>query len=77
MAKVLNKYGYPIDLVAKDGESCQIPVGESRVQDKFCSNIPPKVVVLSLDAPVVKKVPVASKKQNDNKKEDNKKGGNN
>ena len=81
MAKVLNKYGYPIDLVAKDGESCQIPVGESKVQDKFCANIPPKVKILSLDAPVApapKKAaaPVAPKKEEKEEKE-NKKGGNN
>ena len=74
MAKVLNKYGYPIDLVAKDGESCQIPVGESRVKDKFCSNIPPKVIVLSLDNPPAKKAPVAPKIKIENKKP---KGGNN
>ena len=75
MAKVLNKYGYPIDLVAKDGESCQIPVGESKVKDKFCANVPPRVVVLSLDAPAPKKVVVATKKET--KKQENKKGGNN
>lgn len=72
MAKVLNKYGYPIDLVAKDGESCQIPVGESKVKDKFCANVPPRVTVLSLDAPAPKKVVVASKKET--KKQENKKG---
>lgn len=82
MAKVLNKYGYPIDLVAKDGESCQIPVGESRVQDKFCSNVPPKVKILSLDAPVAttpKKAVVSEAPKKEEKKEEkeNKKGGNN
>lgn len=54
MAKVLNMYGYPISLVAKDGDSCQIPVGESKVQDKFCANVPPKVKVLEIKKPVAK-----------------------
>ena len=53
MAKVLNLYGYPISLVSKDGESCLIPVGESKVQDKFCANVPPKVKVLEIKKPAV------------------------
>lgn len=61
MAKVLNMIGYPINLVAKDGETCQIPTGESKVQDKFCVNVPPKVKVLSLDKPVKTEVKVEAK----------------
>lgn len=61
MARVLNMIGYPINLVAKDGETCQIPTGESKVQDKFCVNVPPKVKVLSLDKPIKKEIVVAEK----------------
>jgi len=61
MAKVLNKYGYAVVLQSKDGETCQIPVGESKVQDKFCVNVPPKVKILSLDKPVAKETAPAAK----------------
>lgn len=61
MAKVLNQGKFPVLLYSKTGDSCQIPVGESKVQDKFCVNVPPTVKVLSLDTPVQVKLEVASK----------------
>lgn len=62
MAKVLNLYGTPRTLYSKDGDSCLIPTGESKVQDKFCDNLPPKVKLLEMKkAPVInKKTPVAA-----------------
>ena len=68
MAKVLNKSKFPIILTAKDGNTCQIPVGESKIQDKFCTNVPPLVKVLSLDIPIiVKEVSVKKTKKGGNK----------
>ena len=62
MARVLNLYGTPRTLYSKDGDSCLIPVGEGKVQDKFCVNLPPKVKLLEMKkAPVIKeKTPVAA-----------------
>ena len=64
MAKVLNLTGFPVNLYAKDGDSCLIQVGESTIQDKFCANIPPKVVIIEKPkAPVsLKKEPAPRKK---------------
>lgn len=56
MAKVLNLTGTPMKLTAKDGDSCLIPVGESKIADKFCENVPPRVKILELNKPVVKVV---------------------
>lgn len=75
MAKVFNMNKYPVVLVARDGNTCQIPVGESKVQDKFCVNVPPTIRIISLDNPVKPVVEAASKKVETNKTA--KKGGNN
>lgn len=48
MARVLNLTGNPLHLFAKDGDSCLIPTGESKVADKFCINVPPRVKVLEM-----------------------------
>lgn len=56
MAKVMNLYGHPKVLEARDGESVIIPEGESKVQDKFCVNLPPKVKILEIKQPAKKVV---------------------
>ena len=65
MAKVLNLSGFPIDLYAKDGDSCTISVGENKIQDKFCANLPPKVVITEKpkQAKSIKPVKVISEKK--------------
>lgn len=58
MATILNLLDVPTTLMALDGSICLIPSGESRVEDKFCFNIPPKVKILKKDTVEVKKVVV-------------------
>ena len=55
MAKVLNLTGTPQLLHSKDGDSCLIPTGESKVADKFCVNVPPRVKVLEMKKPLIAK----------------------
>lgn len=69
MAKIFNESAFPIILRSKDGETCQVPCGESRVLDKFCNNLPPSIRLISLDNPVKK---VVAKKEKISKKPANK-----
>jgi len=61
MAIVINKSNVNKNLVAKNGDSCMVRPGKSKVEDKFCSNLPPDVQLVSLDKPAVKKVQVKAK----------------
>ena len=47
MAIISNVSKFPITLTSQDGDSCQVPVGESiPVADKFLDNILPGIVVV-------------------------------
>ena len=56
MAKILNLTGIPQLLHSKDGDSCLIPTGESKVADKFCVNVPPRVKILEIKKPMITKI---------------------
>lgn len=58
----MNTSKMAINLYAKNGDSVQVPVGISRIDDKFVVNVPPKITVLELDKVEKRVVSIANEK---------------